>query len=125
MRIVSRFGGAAALLATAALCGGVAQAQQAAAPAAATPVPTMAGPGGKQVPNLNGIWGGNLVGGGTSQISNANGNVCPQAAPVDAFNQQGNARFSYQGRTGSQFWVTFEQDCGIGHRGKLNKPLYK
>ena len=59
-------------------------------------------------------------------LGNANGNVCPQApAPVDAFAQQGNSRFSYQGRTGSQLWVTFEQDCGVGHRGKVNKPLYK
>jgi hypothetical protein len=79
-------------------------------------------------PDISGIWGGNLVAGGTSQITtNAAGNVCPQAPanPVDAFAQQGGARFNYQGRTGSQLWVTFEQDCGVGHRGKVDKPLYK
>jgi len=77
-------------------------------------------------PDISGIWGGNLVQGSTSQISSPNGNVCPKApATVDAFNQQGNARFSDQGRRGSQLWVTFEQDCGVGHRGKVDKPLYK
>jgi hypothetical protein len=128
MSVVSRIGSAAAVLASAALLAGSAAAQQAPAAPTATPAPatTIVGPGGKQVPNLNGIWGGNLVGGGTSQVTDAKGgNVCPTAAPVDAFAQQGNGRFSYQGRTGSQLWVTFEQDCGIGHRGKLNKPLYK
>src|SRR6476646_7025034 len=133
MTMALRLGAAATAIASVALFAGLASAQQAAAPAApaATPAapaatPTIAGPGGKQVPNLNGIWGGNLVAGGTSQVTDAKGgNVCPTAAPVDAFAQQGNGRFSYQGRTGSQLWVTFEQDCGIGHRGKLNKPLYK
>src|SRR5260221_5472661 len=68
-------------------------------------------------PDLNGIWGGNLIAGSTNVVDscqtvvNAGGNSTP--------------RFAYQGRTGSQQWVTFEQDCGIGHRGKVNKPLYK
>jgi len=79
-------------------------------------------------PDLSGIWGGNLVAGGTSQVDTApGGNVCPKAAPagVDAFAQQGNARFGFQGRTGSQLWVTFEEDCGVGHRGKVDHPQYK
>jgi hypothetical protein len=118
MTLMTRLGATAATIAAVAMFAGLASAQQAApgAPAAA-----------KQQPDLNGIWGGNLVAGGTSQIgSSPNGNACPQApASVDAFNRQDNARFNYQGRTGSQLWVTFEQDCGIGHRGKLNKPLYK
>jgi len=78
-------------------------------------------------PDLSGIWGGQVVAGGTSQVGNGNGNACPAApaASVDAFAQQGNARFAYQGRTGSQLWVTFEEDCGVGHRGKVDHPLYK
>jgi hypothetical protein len=68
-------------------------------------------------PDLSGIWGGNLVAGGSSVVD-----ACKST--VDAFAREG-GRFSYQGRSGSQQWVTFEQDCGIGHRGKLNKPLYK
>jgi hypothetical protein len=121
MTIVSRVGGAAVALASLALFAGIASAQQAA------PAPPAGPSAGAKQPDLNGIWGGNLVAGGTSQITDAKGgNICPQnAPPVDAFAQQGNARFSYQGRTGSQLWVTFEQDCGIGHRGKLDKPLYK
>jgi hypothetical protein len=66
-------------------------------------------------PDLSGIWGGNLVEGGTAA-------VCKTS--VDAFARE-NARAQYQGRTGAQQWVTFEQDCGIQHRGKLNKPMYK
>jgi len=132
MTMALRLGATAAAIASAARFAGLASAQQAAAPAApaATPAapaatPTIAGPGGKQVPNLNGIWGGNLVAGGTSQVTDAKGgNICPGAAQVDAFAREG-GRFAYQGRTGSQQWVTFEQDCGIGHRGKLNKPMYK
>src|SRR5216684_7551282 len=68
-------------------------------------------------PDLGGIWGGNLVAGGTNIVDSCK-------TVVDNFAREG-GRFAYQGRTGSQQWVTFEQDCGIGHRGKLNKPLYK
>jgi hypothetical protein len=68
-------------------------------------------------PDLNGIWGGQVVAGGTNIVD-----ACKTV--VDNFAREG-GRFAYQGRTGSQQWVTFEQDCGIGHRGKVNKPLYK
>jgi hypothetical protein len=97
-------GSAAATFAACALFSGLAFAQAPAAPAA---------PAAK--PNLNGIWGGNLVEGGTSA-------VCKTS--VDAWQREGD-RAQYQGRTGAQQWVTFEQDCGIGHRGKLGKPMYK
>jgi hypothetical protein len=127
MTIVFRLGAAAVALASAATLATFVSAQQAAPPAPAAPSAAPAAPAaGAKQPDFSGIWGGNLVAGGTSQVSNASGNICPtKAPPVDAFAQQGNARFSYQGRTGSQLWVTFEQDCGIGHRGKLDKPLYK
>jgi hypothetical protein len=68
-------------------------------------------------PDISGIWGGQVVAGGTSVVD-----ACQ--TKVDAFAREG-GRFAYQGRTGSQQWVTFEQDCGVGHRDKLNKPLYK
>jgi hypothetical protein len=68
-------------------------------------------------PDLNGIWGGQTVAGGTSIVD-----ACKTV--VDTFAREG-GRFAYQGRTGSQQWVTFEQDCGVGHRDKLNKPQYK
>jgi hypothetical protein len=118
MSLKITLGATAAVFASMALMAGAAFAQ-AAAPAAPAPAqtPMMAGPNGKQVPDLNGIWGGNLVAGGTSVVDK-----CQTVA--DAFAREG-GRFAYQGRTGSQQWVTFEQDCGIGHRGKLNKPLYK
>src|SRR5438105_23134 len=79
MSIVTRVGSAAVVLASAALYAGVADAQAPAAPKPPAATPMTAGPNGKQVPALNGIWGGNLVGGGTSQLRNANGNVCPNA----------------------------------------------
>jgi hypothetical protein len=69
-------------------------------------------------PDLSGIWGGNIVQGATSVVD-----ACK--TQVDAFARQDGARYNYQGRTGSQLWVTFEQDCGVGHRGKVDKPLYK
>jgi len=117
MKLALRLGAAAAF-ASVAMFAGLASAQQAAAPAAPAPAtPMIAGPGGKQIPDINGIWGGNLVAGGSSVVD-----TCKTVA--DAFAREG-GRNAYQGRTGSRQWVTFEQDCGIGHRGKLNKPLYK
>jgi hypothetical protein len=68
-------------------------------------------------PDMSGIWGGNLVAGGSSLVGSCQ-------TSVDTFAREG-GRFAYQGRTGSQQWVTFEQDCGVGHRGKVDKPLYK
>ena len=113
MTMAQRLGATAAAIASIAMFAGLASAQQAAAPAAApAPVtPMIAGPGGKQVPDLNGIWGGNLVAGGTSVVD-----TCKTVS--DAFAREG-GRFAYQGRSGSQQWVTFEQDCGIGHRGRV------
>ena len=120
MRIAIRLGATAAAFATVGMFAGLASAQQA-APAAAAATPTIPGPGGKQVPDLNGIWGGNLVAGGTSQVGN--GNVCPKAPPVlDAFNQAANPRFAYQGRTGSQQWVTFEQEQHPREQGRGDPP---
>jgi hypothetical protein len=112
-----RLGATAAAIASVVVFAGLASAQQAAAPAAPAATPTVAGPGGKQVPDMNGIWGGNLVAGGTNIVDSCK-------TVIDNFAREG-GRFAYQGRTGSQQWVTFEQDCGIGHRGKVNKPLYK
>jgi hypothetical protein len=100
-----KLGAAAATIASVVLFAGAAFAQ-AAAPAAP-----------KAQPDLNGIWGGQTVAGGTNIVDSCK-------TVVDNFAREG-GRFAYQGRTGSQQWVTFEQDCGIGHRGKLNKPLYK
>ena len=117
MTLALRLAATAAAIASVAMFAGLASAQQAAAPAAPAVTPMIAGPGGKQVPDMNGIWGGNLVAGGTNIVD-----ACKTV--VDNFAREG-GRFAYQGRTGSQQWVTFEQDCGIGHRGKLNKPLYK
>ena len=93
-----RLGASVAALASVAMFAGLTAAQQAAAPApAAAPpaaaIPMMAGPGGKMVPDMNGVWGGNLVTGGTSVVD-----TCNRA--VDAFAQT-NQRFTYQGRTGS------------------------
>jgi hypothetical protein len=70
-------------------------------------------------PDLNGIWGGNLVAGGSSAI-------CQKV--VDSRGGQAEkagTRQTYQGRTGAQQWVTSEQDCGVGHRSKLDRPQYK
>ena len=117
MTLALKVAATAAAIASVAMFAGLASAQQAAAPAAPAATPTIAGPGGKQVPDLNGIWGGNLVAGGTNIVDSCK-------TVVDNFAREG-GRFAYQGRTGSQQWVTFEQDCGIGHRGKVNKPLYK
>ena len=96
-----RLGATAAAIASVAMFAGLASAQQAAAPAAPAATPTVAGPGGKQVPDLNGIWGGNLVAGGTNIVDSCK-------TVIDNFQREG-GRFAYQGRTGSQQWVTFEQ----------------
>jgi hypothetical protein len=113
MSVAHRLGVTVAALASVTMFAGLSWAQQAAAPAAPAPAAPPAASTTK--PDLNGIWGGNLVAGGTSAICQQN---------IKAFGTDG-GRFTYQGRTGPQQWVTFEQDCGIGHRGKLDKPLYK
>jgi len=111
MTMTVRLGATVAALASVAMFAGLASAQQAAPAAPAAP------PAAAAKPDLSGIWGGNLVAGGTNIVDSCK-------TVVDNFAREG-GRFAYQGRTGSQQWVTFEQDCGIGHRGKLNKPLYK
>jgi hypothetical protein len=68
-------------------------------------------------PDLNGIWGGNIVAGATAAVCKS---VIETRGPETPGTRQ-----TYQGRTGSQQWVTAEQDCGVGHRAKVNKPLYK
>jgi hypothetical protein len=117
MTMSLRLGATMVAMASVAMFAGLASAQQAAPAPAPAPTLMTLGPGGKQVPDLSGIWGGNLVQGGTSVVD-----TCKTVS--DAFAREG-GRFAYQGRSGSQQWVTFEQDCGIGHRGKLNKPMYK
>ncbi len=67
-------------------------------------------------PDLNGIWGGNLI------DNKAEAVTCKTT--LDAFPREG-ARFQYQGRKGGAQWVTFEQDCGVRHRGVTNRPIYK
>ena len=67
-------------------------------------------------PDLNGIWGGNLVSGGTCAVDK------PIVDTRNRQAEQAGTRQTYQGRTGTQQWVTAEQDCGVGHRGKLDRP---
>src|SRR5262245_37643758 len=68
-------------------------------------------------PDLNGIWGG-----GIAQLT---ANTCKQT--VDAFpaGSQNAERFSAGGAKGGLKWITFEQDCSIQNRGRVNKPQYK
>jgi len=70
-------------------------------------------------PDLNGIWGGNLVSGGTCAVDK------PIVDTRNRQAEQAGTRQTYQGRTGTQQWVTAEQDCGVGHRAKLDRPQYK
>jgi hypothetical protein len=66
-------------------------------------------------PNFSGIWGG-----GIAQLTPT---TCKQN--VDAFPQGQVERFGAGGAKGGLKWITFEQDCSIQNRGRVNKPLYK
>jgi len=88
-----------------------AQAPAAPAPAAPPATPRMAD--GKV--DLNGIWGG-----GVAQLTPT---ACQKK--VDAFANDGDPRFTAGGAKGGAQWITFEQDCGIQHRGRTSKPQYK
>jgi hypothetical protein len=67
-------------------------------------------------PDFSGIWGG-----GVAQLTPT---TCKKT--LDAFPaRNGDERFKAAGATGTQQWVTFEQDCAIAHRGQVSKPQYK
>jgi hypothetical protein len=67
-------------------------------------------------PDLNGIWGG-----GVAQLTPT---TCQKS--VNAFDNAGVERFNLGGiAKGGYKWVTFEQDCAIQNRGRVNKPMYK
>jgi hypothetical protein len=65
-------------------------------------------------PDLNGIWGG-----GVAKLTPQN---CKKE--IDAFPQK-SERFTAGGAKGGLQWITFEQDCSIQNRGRVNKPMYK
>jgi len=66
-------------------------------------------------PDLNGIWGG-----GVARLTPT---TCQKS--VNAFANENVERFAAGGAKGGQKWITFEQDCSIQNRGRVNKPLYK
>ncbi len=67
-------------------------------------------------PDFNGIWGG-----GVAQLTPT---TCKTS--IDAFPpRNGDERFKANGATGTQQYITFEQDCAIAHRGQVSKPQYK
>lgn len=66
-------------------------------------------------PDLNGIWGG--------AIANTTSTFCRKE--VNAFANEKEERFNAGGAKGGAKWITFEQDCAIQNRGRVNKPLYK
>ena len=67
-------------------------------------------------PDFSGIWGG-----GVAQLTPT---TCKKT--LDAFPaRNGDERFKAAGASGTQQWVTFEQDCAIAHRGQVSKPQYK
>ena len=76
--------------------------------------PTPIGAQSQNRPDFSGIWGG-----GIAQLTPT---TCKQK--VDAFPQD-SERFSAGGAKGGLKWITFEQDCSIQNRGRVNKPLYK
>ena len=65
-------------------------------------------------PDLNGIWGG-----GVAKLTPT---TCKKE--LDAFPQK-SERFTAGGAKGGLQWITFEQDCSIQNRGRINKPQYK
>ena len=44
---------------------------------------------------------------------------------VDAFDNDKQERFAANDAKGGAKWITFEQDCGVQHRGRVSKPEYK
>jgi hypothetical protein len=76
--------------------------------------PTPIGAQSQNKPDFNGIWGG-----GIAQLTPT---TCKQK--IDAFPQD-SERFSAGGAKGGLKWITFEQDCSIQNRGRVNKPQYK
>ena len=73
-------------------------------------------PSAQTRPDFNGIWGG-----GVAQLAPT---TCKTS--IDAFPaRNGDERFKANGATGTQQYITFEQDCAIAHRGLINKPQYK
>jgi hypothetical protein len=81
------------------------------APAPATP-PT-------QRPDLNGIW---TPGAPPPPPTSA---MCGEKIDAFRIGDDKAERFNANGATGAAKWITFEQDCGIQHRGRVSKPLYK
>jgi hypothetical protein len=77
-------------------------------------MPTPIGAQNQNKPDFSGIWGG-----GIAQLTPT---TCKQK--VDAFPQD-SERFSAGGAKGGLKWITFEQDCSIQNRGRVNKPMYK
>jgi hypothetical protein len=65
-------------------------------------------------PDLNGIWGG-----GVAKLTPT---TCKKG--LDAFPQK-SERFTAGGAKAGLQWITFEQDCSIQNRGRINKPQYK
>ena len=66
-------------------------------------------------PDFNGIWGG-----GIAQLTPT---FCK--TEINAWPQGDSERFAAGGAKGGLKWITFEQDCSIQNRGRVNKPLYK
>ncbi|MEJ1160574.1 hypothetical protein [Prosthecomicrobium sp. N25] len=74
-------------------------------------------------PNFNGIYGG-------AGVADLKAATCGEK--VDGFAQSNNDRYKSgavggvaEGNKGAAGWITFEQDCGPQHRGRVSKPLYK
>ena len=62
-------------------------------------------------PDFSGIWGG-----GVAQLTPT---TCKTS--IDAFPARGGEeRFKAGGATGTQQYITFEQDCAIAHRGQVS-----
>ena len=74
---------------------------------------------GQNRPNLNGIYGGQNVG----VSGELKTKTCGEK--VDGFDNEKVERFAANGATGAKKWITFEQDCGVQHRGRVSKPEYK
>jgi hypothetical protein len=83
------------------------------AAAACALLPTQ--PSAQSRPDFNGIWGG-----GVAQLTPT---TCKKE--INAFANESVERFAAGGAKGGAKWITFEQDCSIQNRGRVNKPLYK
>jgi hypothetical protein len=76
-------------------------------------------PAAAKRPDLNGIW---LPGAPPPPAKSA---TCGEQKKIDAFNNDAVERFAANGAKGGSKWITFEQDCGVQHRGRVSKPEYK